>query len=367
MGTVTRVGSVLAPVVDNRFVPIPHIMMFAVTRRCNSRCRMCNIWQETEAPDPSLREIERLLAENDFSSMRSLTLTGGEPVLRVELPQIFEAALEAMPRLEHILLATNGLATRRTVEQVRQMLEALAARRHRVRRFDVQISLDGLGQVHDAIRGVAGAFDRVQDTLDRLQALEGRFPLLRRRLSCVLLPDNLPHVDALHDYARRQGMQIHYSPAVVSGEYYGNVDGGEGLLLTGEHREAARKFFERLSREDQTSLRFYYQDMAGMMEGRPRGRRCMMGFYGFVLEHDGRVYPCVNCERRPFGDLRSESFEEAWFGPQANEARRELRQRCCPTCTSMCYTQAVNLWEMVETSWRRWRGRIGARLAGQAK
>ena len=37
VGTVSKVGSLLAPVVDNRFVPSPHIMMFAVTRRCNSR------------------------------------------------------------------------------------------------------------------------------------------------------------------------------------------------------------------------------------------------------------------------------------------------------------------------------------------
>ena len=81
-----------------------------------------------------------------------------------------------------------------------------------------------------------------------------------------------------------------------------------------------------------------------MIQGRSRSRRCMMGFFGFVLEHDGGVYPCVNCEDASFGNLLHEPFEQVWFGRQANEARRQLRASCCSTCTSMCYVQPVTRW-----------------------
>jgi radical SAM protein with 4Fe4S-binding SPASM domain len=68
----------------------------------------------------------------------------------------------------------------------------------------------------------------------------------------------------------------------------------------------------------------------------------MMDFYGAVLEHNGDVYPCINCEHSSFGNLLTSSFEEVWFGERANEARVRLRASCCPTCTSVCYPLPVN-------------------------
>jgi len=84
-----------------------------------------------------------------------------------------------------------------------------------------------------------------------------------------------------------------------------------------------------------------------MVQGQPRRRRCMMGFYGFVLEHDGSVYPCVNCEGTSFGNLLTTSFEQLWFGGIAEQARRQLRTSCCPTCTSMCYVQPTSATEII--------------------
>jgi MoaA/NifB/PqqE/SkfB family radical SAM enzyme len=136
---------------------------------------------------------------------------------------------------------------------------------------------------------------------------------------------------------------------------------GDLAFTNGRHADA-QKFFERLGQEDETSHRFYYQDMANMVQGNPRGRRCMMGFYAFVLEHDGNVYPCVNCEKNSFGNLLTDSFQELWFGGRANDARRELRSACCPTCTSVCYPLPVNAREVAALSWRRWRRRIKSRL-----
>jgi MoaA/NifB/PqqE/SkfB family radical SAM enzyme len=367
LDAISMVGSVIAPLVHSRYVPYPHIMMFVVTHRCNSRCQMCGLWKEKGTDSLSLAQIEQILGGNDWSFVRSLTLTGGEPVLRSDLPEILERSLAAMPNVEHLLLATNGLSTRRTIECVTHMLEMLDSGPNGVRRFDVQVSLDGIGEVHDATRCVAGAFDRVAETLAELERLQARFPRLNRRLSCVLMPQNIAHVDALDAFARRQGVRIHYSPVVLSGEYYDNLDQAQELAFSGgDDRAAARQFFDRLAREDETSLRFYYRDMARMVQGAPRGRRCMMGLYGFVLEHDGCVYPCVNCERRAFGNLLDDPFEEVWFGPQAEEARRQLGA-CCSTCTSMCYTQPVNAVELAQATWMRLRRRLRSRRKAGAR
>jgi MoaA/NifB/PqqE/SkfB family radical SAM enzyme len=361
------VSSVLAPIVDNRFVPYPFLMTFVVTRRCNSRCQMCSIWQEKDSSFLSLEQIEYIFSQNDFSCVRILALTGGEPTLRSDLPQLLEIVLERTPNLEHVQLATSGLNTRRTVEFVTRMLGTLAAGSSRVRHFEVQISLDGIGEVHDAVRGVPGCFRHVQDTLAQLRALQDRFPRLNLRLSSVVIPDNLSHIDALHNFARQWRLPIHYSPIVLSGEYYNNLHKRSDLEFSNGYRAAARGLFERLGEEEETSLRFYYQDMAQMIQGYPRSRRCMMGWYGFVLEHDGSVYPCINCEKAGFGNLLTDSFESVWFGKQADSARRQLRASCCPTCTSVCYPQPVNALEVIKTSWWRWQRRVKSQLDGNSR
>ena len=79
--TIQAAGSLLSPIVDNRLVPYPWIMLFVVTRRCNSRCQMCSIWQEKDSSYLSLEQINQILTSSDFSFVRSLILTGGEPTL----------------------------------------------------------------------------------------------------------------------------------------------------------------------------------------------------------------------------------------------------------------------------------------------
>jgi MoaA/NifB/PqqE/SkfB family radical SAM enzyme len=354
MRTVSAAGSVLAPIVDGRFVPHPHVMIWVVTQQCNSRCQMCSIWKRQDAPLVSVDEAEQIFARDDFSFVRSLTLTGGEPTLRSDLPQLFEVALRHSPNLEHLLLATNGLLPRRISKHVGQMLDILAERENRVYRFDVQISLDGVGEIHDTVRGIQGFFQQVEATIAELRELQPQYPLLNIRLSSVLMPLNLPHVEELRAFACRERLHIYFSPAILESEYYGNLGDAEDLSFSLDEEDArAREFFDKLAEEDETSMRFYYRDVAEMIQGRRRSRRCMMGFYGFTLEHDGSVYPCVNCERRSFGNLLDDSFEKAWFGAEADRVRRQLRASCCPTCTSACFPPPANALELAEVAWRQ--------------
>jgi MoaA/NifB/PqqE/SkfB family radical SAM enzyme len=326
---------------------------------------MCNIWQDKDSPFLSVDQVEYIFSRNDFSFVRSLSLTGGEPTLRSDLPDLFEIVGANCPNLEYVQLATNGLTPLHILEQVRRMLTFVEARLEHVYRFDVQISLDAIGEIHDTIRGVSGSFQRAVKTLDLLTELQSDFSRLGLYLSAVVMPYNLPYLNTLQEMAVQRGLRLQFSPVVLSSEYYSNLQDQGDLIFSSERNTQAVEFFSRLARQEQSSLRYYYRDVSRMLGGAPRGRRCMMGFYSFVLEHDGSVYPCINCEKRSFGNLLHRSFKEIWFGSQAADVRRRLRQDCCPTCTSLCYPLPVNLLEVVDLGWRqiimpclkRWLGR----------
>lgn len=357
----TTAASLLAPAISTQLLPRPFLMTFVVTRRCNSRCQMCNIWQEKDSTFLSLDQIRHIFGKDDYSFVRQLTLTGGEPTLRPDLPELFEIVRSACSRLEHIELATSGLNTRRVLEHVEHMLKSVQFTPGRINRFTVQVSMDGVEDMHDQIRGIHGFYGIVQETLDGLAQLEKQYAILNHRLSCVVMPQNLSHVERLQAFANQANLPIVFSPVVLSGRYYRNLESDDNLtFISGEGRnEAAVRTFQSLAQEDDSALRFYYEDIGHMLQGSKRHRACMMGFYGFTLEHDANVYPCVNFETSSFGNLLEQSFDEVWFGKQAETLREELRQTGCPTCVSACYTAPTGAGEMIKLAARR-SGRVVA-------
>lgn len=350
---ISTAGSILTPIVSPRIVPYPYILTFVVTRRCNSRCIMCNLWQDKTSPVLGLDQIEQIFSRNDFTFIRVLVLTGGEPTLRPDLPDVFRIISAYCPNLELVQLATNGLNPPRVVAQVKQILNWMEAKLDSIYRFDVQVSLDGIGQVHDRIRGIPNAFHRVVETIDRLTALKTDFPRLGIRLSAIVVPQNLLNLEDLRRFALERSLPISFSPAILSSGYYSNLDSKEVLSFSSDQQVSASKFFEELALIEKSSLRYYYRDVKNMLLGKPRQRRCMMGFYGFALECNGEIYPCVNCEKQTFGNLLYTSFEEAWFGANAANVRQQVLEECCATCTSLCYPLPVNLQEVIGWKWHQ--------------
>jgi MoaA/NifB/PqqE/SkfB family radical SAM enzyme len=343
------IGALLAPATGVRRLPYPFIMTFVVTRRCDSRCKMCNIWNDAIDSSPlSLEQIEGIFSRDDFSFVRSLTLTGGEPTLRADLPQLFRILIRRLRNLEHVLLATNGSCTDRTIECIEHMLDILDIEDNRVTHFNVQLSVDGVGEIHDAVRGIPGVFQRVKATLLGLQALQEHSPRLRLHLSCVLTPYNVFRLQPLREFAERANLRIHYAPVTFSKKYFNNVSQENALSFSAEGRDVAQQWFHWLSKADRTTYRFPYRDIARMLQGRSRSRRCMMGTYSFVLEYDGTVYPCFIGESADLGNLLIDLFDDVWFGRRAEQARRRLRTRFCPSCLAGCYPLPVNPLELAE-------------------
>lgn len=345
-------GSLLAPLVDHGFVPYPYEMVLLVTRRCNSRCQMCYAWKQ-EPSTLSLEQIRHILSSNDFSFVRSVVLSGGEPTLRPDLPQVYRVLLENLGNLKHILVTTNGLDTRRTIAHVTQMLQIQSTEDSQVSSVEIQVSLDGVGGIHDAVRGVPGAFLRVEATLAALQALQERFPRLKLFLHCVLMPNNLPHLGSLRDFAKRRNLEIRFGVFVPAGGLLDNLHRARDLSFAGEQRAEVQRLLELLSEGSETVLRFHYLDMAQMIQGKSRRRRCMMGAFNFILDSDGTARHCLLCEESRYGSLLTDSFDAVWFGPEANEARRQIRARRCPSCSAGCHLSPVNAGELAELVWRQ--------------
>ena len=346
-------SSLFSPFVERYLIPYPWKLVFVVNRRCNSRCQMCNIWKEKNSTFLSIKQIEKIFSNNRFSFIKQITFTGGEPTLRNDLVDIFEICIRSLENLETVHFTTSGLNTKRTLDQIERLAVLLPRLNPNVSSLSIQISLDGIGTTHDLIRGISGFFNKTDETLKGLINLQKIYQYLKIRIVTVVMPQNLSDLKLIIEYANNNNLEVAFSPVVFSNEFFHNIDDQERLSLNSSHyQKQASNFFQDISNNTASSLRYYYKDIVKMLNGNIRGRRCLMGFYAFALEHDGNVYPCQFCQKNSFGNLLEQSFEEIWFKDINKNVRNQMRTECCSNCPAMCYTLPIDYFELSDLIFR---------------
>ena len=121
-----------------------------VTYRCNARCNMCSRYKAPSRPEEELSiETIRKLPEMYFTN-----ITGGEPFIRTDLKEI---VAELSKKSDRIVISTNGFFTDRIIELCREFPKV-----------GIRISIEGLEQANNEIRGLPDGFNRGYTTLKKL-------------------------------------------------------------------------------------------------------------------------------------------------------------------------------------------------------
>jgi MoaA/NifB/PqqE/SkfB family radical SAM enzyme len=322
--------------------PMPRPTMianFAITYRCNNRCRTCRIW-EIEDPgrgELTLDEVRWIFASNlEFlRDVRYIQITGGEPFMRRDLPGIVSSIYECLPRCV-FWIPTNGMEPERIERATEATIKALDGQN-----FGISVSIDGLENTHDSIRGVDGSFKRAVETLRRLSALRRVFPSLMLSVGMTLTPENHGELPEVFGLARRHGARFSFRPVNHSEIYYRNRAED---LWTGEVPEAllqsvrgvGRATVERYGfRGSVTTLRYIQGALDYIRDPSDRRLPCSAGSDSLFLDPYGNVYPCIFMGEK-MGNAREAPLEAIWRSPEASEIRRKVNGSECPGCWVEC-------------------------------
>ena len=330
----------------------PRAVTITITRRCNSRCQMCQIWRlGRHAEELSRQEIISFLSDPHFADLVELDLTGGEPFLRPDLPQlvaeVVRLADRQLPRLRTLALATNGLEPRLINAVVRELLASIDGR------FDLALvcSLDGLGPVHDRTRGVAGAFQRQSDNIAGLQPLlTGRYPF-RLGLKTTILPWNWQEIEGLRRFAQERGLFHILSPVLLTAERFRNLARREELdLLPGRRRDLLQ-----LYTSPELAQHYYAWAAADTLR---RGRRrlaCTAAWDHFFVEGDGRIFPCPVLPE-VLGRIQTHTLSQILASPRRRQLAREAGRR--PEC-ALCLEPGCLRFSQASEGWSYLRYLLG--------
>ncbi|MFP4181937.1 MAG: GTP 3',8-cyclase MoaA, partial [Thiohalospira sp.] len=178
----------------------------SVTDRCDLRCNYCmpRGFRDFEVPEDWLTtaELERIVAAFARLGTRRVRLTGGEPLVRRELPDMARA-IAALPGIRDLSLSTNATRLRRHAEELR---EAGVDR--------LNVSLDTLDpERFKAITG--GRLDKVLDGLEAARDA-GLGPV--KINTVVQRGTNDDELDALVDYCIERGFTLRFIETMPVGE-----------------------------------------------------------------------------------------------------------------------------------------------------
>jgi radical SAM protein with 4Fe4S-binding SPASM domain len=310
--------------------PSPNRVVLDVTRRCNLRCRMCHTWRAPSDGELTLAEIERLLSS--LPRLVWLDVTGGEPFVRRDAEELLGAAIERPKALQVLHFQTNGWATERIVRAA----EAVRARRSGVELI-VTVSIDGPPQVHDAMRGRAGSFERALATLRGLWALPG----VETHVGTTITGDNADTVDELGERLLEavpgfDARRWHWNWAQISRHFYGNEHlrtqprvPPEGLLQRLRRRRGVPRGLVELMEQ------LYLLHLEFVQRGEPSGIPCQALRSTVFVSPEGVLYPC-HLYDRPLGSLREHDLATLWGSAAVAEARRDIEALACGGCFSAC-------------------------------
>lgn len=173
--------------------PLKMLIAF-ITRRCNAMCSTCfyagNLNDGSE--ELSIEDYTRFA--RGLGPFVNLLLSGGEPSMRRELPDIVDVFVRENG-VGHVGFPTNALLTDRIADHVQEIF----ARAPQLR-LDLNVSVDGLHEAHDRRRGVPGNFERLERTLGRLVELRETFPGLHVHVESVITNENWREIPAILDY-----------------------------------------------------------------------------------------------------------------------------------------------------------------------
>ena len=114
-----------------------------LTYNCNLKCKMCPFWKRASNDSSSERE-KAILRQIYNSGACGIAFEGGEPLLRNDLMEIL-AFSRSLPL--HTSLITNGTLLESKIDEIAPHINGV-----------VYVSIDGLEETHDTIRGVSGCF-----------------------------------------------------------------------------------------------------------------------------------------------------------------------------------------------------------------
>ncbi len=298
------------------YLSAPNSIIWDVTNRCNLMCRHCYVEAEHGSTvEPSTEEARAIMDQLRKAKVFRLSFSGGEPLLREDLHELLTYATKYFS----VDVASNGLLiTEDTARNLKSTGIGL-----------VQLSLDGLEEAHDYLRGRKGAFKKLVEACRILK--EAKIPF---GVTSVIYRKNFTQVRELIAFAESLGaftIRVYRLIHAGRGKNMSSLD-----LTPSEYKKA----LEEVYRYEGKIIAVADEAFGFLLHGKENPHQwvgCQAGRTIAGIKANGEVVPCPMFEDPVFycGKVPDKDFADIWENSTVLAEFRSLERihGKCRNCT----------------------------------
>lgn len=295
---------------------ISHLILH-VTNRCNLRCKTCFVdFDKYKGKEISLEEIKK--TAKDIGKLIWLDISGGEPFLRKDLPEIC-ACFDA----KSISIPTNGFNPKLiydTTKKIRKLVKC---------ELNVSISVDGFDKTNSKIRN-KGCFDKSIETIKLLKKIKG----VRIKVNTVLCEYNYNEMVEFMRFVKDL-----------------DIDAHSIIFLRGSSRDPKFKLppYDKLQKIKKEIFKIWnsYNFGFNSIEGKilTNYQKILYNTSLKVIKEKKQIPPCVAWKKHlviysegdiafcemlpPFGNIRRKNLKEILKSESAKKQREMIKKKKC--------------------------------------
>ena len=295
------------------------------TYRCNAKCGMCDIWKYPSKPS---EEFNPEILEKLPTGIKKLNVTGGEPTLRADIEDILAIVTKKSHGVE---ISTNGYFT--------AVLDRVTKKHPDI---GVRISIEGLPEMNDRLRGIPNGFDHAMRSYLKLRD-NG---VANLGFAMTISGENCRDLLPVYRMCSALGCQL--ANAVVHNSFYFHKHDNK-VENVSEVEQAMQEFIHALLNSKRKQLikgrfkdwlRAYINNgLLLHLKGETRTLPCGAATDSFFIDPFGRMLACNgSTEPMIMGDLTTHTFEEIWNSDQARKVREQVlvcNRNCWMTGTAV--------------------------------
>jgi len=295
-----------------------------VTYKCNCRCNHCDIWKLNSDLSFKLSDIKKVLDDpfviksyNHYGSNFDISLGGGEPFLLDNLEEIVCTIEDKLPG-SFKCITTSGLPQEKIIKFIKNKKNL---------DFKINLSLDGLSNVHNSIRGRQDSFEKVLKALLMIRKVN---PRQKIGVKMTLIPLNFNQIVGIYRISKKLNCDFVFKPA-ENIKNYTNKFTKLDLTFDKEKlcviRDQAFYLADEAYKQRSYQKSKFFKDIPFYLYSQKKPEKCSVLENDLTIMPDGKIYDCLM--QSSLGNLKKQDLHDLWENKIQNRKK-------CPSCMLMC-------------------------------
>ncbi|MBN1622716.1 MAG: radical SAM protein [Endomicrobiales bacterium] len=319
-------------------ITAPAELHFELTYKCNTKCIMCNLrYLKSEREELNIKDYRNIFdGAKSLKNVKLIVFSGGEPWLKEDFLDIFKYFADKYPESNLLILSNlydTGLVTK-NLDRIKSLAD--------IKRVSIGSSLDGIGDVHDRIRGQKGSFKALENTM---RVLKDRYPEIYFSLNFTIIPENCDQIIPTFEWCEKNKHHISYQVMVQKKQTKQfKWDSTNYRTVKDQIYKIIEKSSKNIGLNDilknpglMSFLLSLYYIPKYIKERKRFYPNCPCGEKYAMLDPSGNLYFCPVYKDKIAGNLKDVGFDKLWASQKANEIRDFFNNKKCHcwlTCTN---------------------------------